>query len=60
MRKRWNNKNIGISFSRNDVERYGVKICEIEEDSREIFPGITIHRNFERITDYEQEILIFL
>ena len=47
-------KNIGISFSRNDVERYGVKICEIEEDSREIFPGITIHRNFERITDYEQ------
>ena len=21
--------NIGISFSRNDVERYGVKICEI-------------------------------
>ena len=36
------------------MERYGVKICEIEEDSREIFPGITIHRNFERITDYEQ------
>ena len=47
-------KNIGISFSRNDMERCGVKICEIEEDSREIFPGITIHRNFERITDYEQ------
>ena len=36
------------------MERYGVKICEIEEDSREIFSGNNDSSKFERITDYEQ------
>ena len=47
-------KNIGISFSREDIEKAGVKVCEIEKDAQYILPGVTIHRNFERVTKYEQ------
>ena len=44
---------IGIRFDRQMLEDLGVKICEVEDDSMEIFPGLTLHRNFPPIYDWE-------
>lgn len=46
-------KNIGIAFSREELEKKGVSICEVKEDMKMIFPGVTIYRNFERAIEYE-------
>lgn len=46
-------KNIGISFTREELEKYSVEVCEIKEDMQSIFPGITLYRNFEHTVEYE-------
>ena len=46
-------KNIGIAFSREELEKKGVSICEVKEDMQMIFPGVTLHRNFEHAIEYE-------
>lgn len=47
-------KDIGIAFSREELEKKGVSVCEIKEDVQMIFPGVTIYRNFEQTVGYEQ------
>ena len=46
-------KNIGIAFSRQELEKQGVIVCEVKEDTQVIFPGVILHRNFERTVEYE-------
>ncbi len=46
-------KNIGIAFSREELEKKGVSVCEVKEDMQMIFSGVTLHRNFERAIEYE-------
>lgn len=46
-------KNIGIAFSRQDMEHTGVEVCEIQENRKKIFPGVTVYRNFASVADYE-------
>ena len=46
-------KNIGIAFSREELEKKGVSVCEVKEDMQMILPGVTLHRNFERAIEYE-------
>lgn len=46
-------KNIGISFSREELEKTGISVCEIEKDEQIVFPGVTVYRNFFHIVDYE-------
>lgn len=48
-------KNIGITFSRQDVEKCGERVFEIQENTKKILPGITIYRNFEPSAGYEME-----
>lgn len=47
-------KDIGIVFSREELEKKGMSVCEVKEDVQMIFPGVTIYRNFERTVGYEQ------
>ena len=47
-------KDIGIAFSREELEKKGISVCEIKEDVQMIFPGVTIYRNFEQTVGYEQ------
>lgn len=46
-------KNIGIAFSRQDMEHTGVEVCEIQENMKKIFSGVTVYRNFASVADYE-------
>lgn len=46
-------KDIGIAFSKEELEKYFVKVCEVKEDMQIIFPGVTLYRNFERTVEYE-------
>ena len=46
-------KNIGIAFSREELEKKGVYVCEVKENTQMIFPGVTLYRNFERAIEYE-------
>ena len=46
-------KNIGIAFSREELEKKGISVCEVKEDTQMIFPGVTLYRNFERVVGYE-------
>lgn len=46
-------KNIGIAFSRQDMEHTGVEVCEIQENRKKVFPGVTVYRNFDSVADYE-------
>lgn len=47
-------KDIGIAFSKEELEKKGITVCEVKEDMQMIFPGVTLYRNFERIVGYEQ------
>lgn len=47
-------KDIGIAFSREELEKKGISVCEIKEDMKMIFSGVTIYRNFDRTVGYEQ------
>ena len=47
-------KDIGIAFSREELEKKGITVCEVKEDMQMIFPGVTLYRNFENIVGYEQ------
>lgn len=47
-------KDIGIAFSREELEKKGGSVCEIKENVQMIFPGVTIYRNFEQTVGYEQ------
>ncbi|MCO7152666.1 hypothetical protein NIA73_04275 [Anaerobutyricum hallii] len=47
-------KDIGIAFSKEELEKKGITVCEVKEDMQMIFPGVTLYRNFERIVEYEQ------
>ena len=53
VRKKGGLKYIGIRFDRRMLEDLGVKICEIDSDSMQIYPGLTLHRNFTGIYDWE-------
>ena len=44
----------GIAFSKEELEKKGITVCEVKEDMQMIFPGVTLYRNFERIVGYEQ------
>lgn len=46
-------KNIGISFSKKELEVDKIAIYEMKEDTQMIFPGITLYQNFEQSVDYE-------
>lgn len=46
-------KNIGITFSREELEQKGISVCELKKDMNRIFPGVTLYRNFERSVEYE-------
>ena len=46
-------KDIGISFTREDLEKHFVEVYEIKEDMQHFFPGITLYRNFEHTVEYE-------
>lgn len=46
-------KDIGIAFSREELEEKGISVCEVKEDMQMVFPGVTLYRNFERIVGYE-------
>ena len=52
-RKRGGLKYIGIRFDRRMITDLGIPVCEIEQNSLEVFPGLTLHRNFRRIYDWE-------
>lgn len=47
-------KDIGIAFSREELEEKGINVCEVKEDMQMIFPGVTLYRNFERVVGYEE------
>lgn len=53
-------KDIGIAFSRQDVENVCVEVCEMQENMKEVFPGVTVYRNFDSVVDYEVLNLHFL
>ena len=46
-------KNIGITFSREELEKKGISVCEVKEDMQMILPGVTLYRNFEHAIKYE-------
>ena len=46
-------KNVGISFTKEKLEKHSVEVREIKEDMQSIFPGITLYRNFEHTVEYE-------
>lgn len=46
-------KNIGIAFSRQDVESVGVEVCEMQGNMKKVFPGVTVYRKFESVVKYE-------
>lgn len=46
-------KNIGIAFSREELECRGISVYEMKENTQTIFPGVTLYRNFERTVKYE-------
>lgn len=46
-------KDIGIAFSKQDVEKNGTKVCEIQENMKRVLPGVTVYQDFEPVTEYE-------
>ena len=60
VRKRGSLRYIGIRFDRQMLTDLGVSVCELEDDCLELYPGLTLHRNFNDLYDWEERDDIFV
>lgn len=45
---------VGTQFTKEDLVKRQVPVCEVTQDSLEIAPGLTLHRNFRQEAEFEK------